>query len=132
MWRSAAGFAVSVVAYPRLPNPMPTHWNLQGVADGFAPKPWGPFIAPIVSVGMLGLFAILPRLSPKGFEMDRFQGAYDTVVTALLAFLLLVPFSDVAPNAERRLSKTVRLRSRDVLIQTTALPSRRPPYSQVR
>lgn len=32
--------------YARLPDPVPTHWNVSGRADGFTPKPWGALLSP--------------------------------------------------------------------------------------
>lgn len=32
--------------YDRLPDPVPTHWNISGRADGFTRKPWGALLSP--------------------------------------------------------------------------------------
>lgn len=85
-----AAFALSAFLYTRLPDPVPTHWNLQGEADGFTPKPWGPFVLPLVMIGVLLLFLALPKLSPRGYEIGRFQGVFEILQTSILSFLLLV------------------------------------------
>ena len=33
------GALASALLYGQLPDPMPTHWNVEGVADGFTPLP---------------------------------------------------------------------------------------------
>ena len=86
----AASFILTAAFYDRLPESVPTHWNASGVADGFTPKPWGPFLLPLTMLGVLVLLFILPRISPRGYRMDRFQGVFEILQAAILAFLLLV------------------------------------------
>jgi uncharacterized membrane protein len=51
-----AMFAVSIVAYPRLPDRVPTHWNAHGEVNGYGTKTIVLFLMP----GLLGLmFAII-------------------------------------------------------------------------
>jgi uncharacterized membrane protein len=83
------GFAVAAVMYPALPNPMPSHWNAAGHVDGWMPKPWGAFLAPIILAGMWLLFLALPRISPRGFEIEPFARAWGYLRVAILAFVLL-------------------------------------------
>ena len=35
-----AAVAVTAFLYPTLPDPMPSHWNIEGEVDGYMPKPW--------------------------------------------------------------------------------------------
>jgi uncharacterized membrane protein len=83
-------FALAAALYPRLPESVPTHWNAAGEADGFTPKPWGPFVLPLVIVGVYVLLVVLPRISPRGYRMGRFQGVFEIMQAAILAFLFLV------------------------------------------
>jgi len=84
----AAAFLVVALAYHALPAVIPTHWNARGIPNGFMPKSIGAFILPLLSLGLVGLFALLPVISPRGFEMKRFQGAYLAMLRAILAFNL--------------------------------------------
>ena len=85
-----AGFATTAVLYDRLPESVPTHWNASGQADGFTPKPWGPFVLPLVMAGVYLLMLVIPRVSPRGFRVERFQGVFEIMQAAIMAFLLLV------------------------------------------
>jgi len=85
-----AALALSALLYARLPDPVPTHWNLRGEADGFTSKPWGPFVLPLTMIGVMLLFLALPKISPRGYEISRFQGVFEILQTAILGFLLLV------------------------------------------
>jgi uncharacterized membrane protein len=83
-----ASFAAAVALYDRLPDLVPTHWNAAGQADGFTPKPWGPFVLPLVMAGAWLLFTVLPRISPRGYRLEKFQRPFEIVQVTLLAFLL--------------------------------------------
>jgi uncharacterized membrane protein len=79
-----------------LKDPIPTHWNAVGEVDGWTPRErilpqW--LIAPGVMAGLLGLFLLLPWLSPKGFEIDRFRATFyflTAVVMLLFAYIQLL------------------------------------------
>ena len=61
----AAVVVATVLAYPHMPELVPSHWNMHGTVDHYQPK-WKLFI--MVPGGMLvfmGLFALLPWLSPR-------------------------------------------------------------------
>ena len=85
-----AGFALAAFLYPSLPDPVPTHFDSAGKADGFMPKPWGVFVLPLTSVLTFALLKILPAISPRGFRIADFQQAYNAIGISLMAFLFLV------------------------------------------
>jgi len=85
-----SGFALTAVMYPGLPDPMPSHWNAAGQVDGWMPKPWGVMIFPIIMAALWLVFLVLPRISPRGFEMDPFIRAWGFLRVAFLAYILLV------------------------------------------
>ena len=85
-----AGFALAAVLYPGLPDPMPSHWNLAGQIDGWMPKFWGVTIFPMIMAVMWLVFLVLPRISPRGFEMEPFTRAWGFLRVAILAYMLLV------------------------------------------
>lgn len=75
----------TAVVYPRLPATIPTHWNIKGEADGFSPKTYGAFLLPIGMLVMLGVAVVLPRISPKHFEVDTFKSTYGMVMLLVVA-----------------------------------------------
>ena len=85
-----AGFAVAAVMYPGLPDPMPSHWNAAGQVNGWMPKFWGVMLFPIIMAVLWLVFLVLPRISPRGFEMDPFVRAWGFLRVAILAYMLLV------------------------------------------
>lgn len=89
---TAAAFAVVLVMYPQMPEVVPTHWNIHGVADGHMAKPLGPFVVPLTMVFVLALFALIRVISPKEAPVTRFARAYSIFAGATLGFLLVVTF----------------------------------------
>lgn len=86
----AVSFALGAWLYGRLPDPVPTHFDAHGVANGWMPKPWGVFVMPLVQVGLWLLLAVLPAISPRGYRMERFGGVYERIVVFVLAFMTVV------------------------------------------
>src|SRR5580700_11130063 len=85
-----ACFALPAALYGRMPDPVPTHWNLHGVADGFTPKPWGPFLMPLTAAGLLGLLMVLRAVAPREMPVERFARVYTVLTAVVVAFLALV------------------------------------------
>lgn len=62
-----------------LKDPIPTHTNAAGEVDGWTPREqiltqW--LILPGLLAGFVGLFLLLPWLSPRGFEIERFRETF--------------------------------------------------------
>jgi len=84
---TAAVFVAILIAYPQLPNQVPTHWNMQGQANDYSAK-WTLFlIGPGLMAGILLLFYFLPWLSPKHWEVDTFQSTYLYIMVVLVSML---------------------------------------------
>ena len=69
---------------------MPTHWNIEGKVDGWGDKSWATFLMPGMMIPFLILFAFLPALSPKQFEVDSFRSTYlyiMVLITGLFAYM---------------------------------------------
>ncbi len=84
---TAAVFVAILIAYPQLPNQVPTHWNMQGQANDYSAK-WTLFlIGPGLMAGILLLFTFLPWLSPKHWEVDTFRSTYLYIMVVLVSML---------------------------------------------
>src|SRR5215472_1209318 len=99
--------AGTLVAYPHLPGTVPVHWNAHGQIDGWAPK-WTLFLyGPGLMTFMVALFAALPWLSPKKFEVDSFRATYLYVMITLIAMfayiqvLMILAALNVALDTDR-------------------------------
>src|SRR4051812_27566394 len=83
-----ASFVLTAVLYDKLPDPVPTHWNLGGVATGFTPKPLGAFLNPLMSGFFWLVFFAMPRIAPRGYRLEPFGRTYELIEVAFLSFLL--------------------------------------------
>lgn len=86
----AVMLGVAVWAYPHLPAQTPTHWDAHGNVNGWMPRFWAAAIWPLMMLGLALVFAVLPAISPRKFEIRPFARAYGIVVLATLAFTLVV------------------------------------------
>jgi len=97
---AALAFAGSFYVYffqnDRLPDQVPIHWDAHGRPDGFKPKEdaFGVFLmVPAMMAGFGGLTLLLPWLSPKQFDVDRFRGTFQYImmlIQGLFAFIHLL------------------------------------------
>ncbi|GAB7093480.1 SdpI family protein [Halolamina litorea] len=94
----AASAAVGVLAAPSLPAEMATHWNAAGQPDDTLPKAAALAVLPAVSIGLLALFAALPRIDPRRENVASFRAAYDWFVVLLVGFLSVIQVGIVAYN----------------------------------
>ena len=56
-----AQLAASALSYGRLPDRFPIHFDIHGTADGFASRPLGAFLMPLVSLGIWAFVRTFPR-----------------------------------------------------------------------
>jgi uncharacterized membrane protein len=84
-----AFFAVTV-QYASLPDPMPTHWNAAGQVNGWMPKFWGAYLFPLIMAAMWVLFLVLPKISPRGFEMEPFLRAWGVLKVTILLLMAYI------------------------------------------
>ena len=82
------GVLVSVAVYARLPETMAVHWNAQGNPDGWMPRPFGAFFAPALMLVLWGVLRGVRHLDPRQESYARFDGAYETIVAAVLVLVL--------------------------------------------
>lgn len=92
----AMALATSAWLYPSLPEAIPTHWNIQGEADGFGPKAVAAWLLPAIALLLLGFMAILPWLSPQGFQVDVHGRAFGVLLVATTALFVFIHLLSLA------------------------------------
>ena len=85
-------FAASILAYPRLPDRVPTHWNIHGQVDAYGSRWIATFLIPGMLIALWGLLRVLPRIDPRRENYASMQGTYDLVVNVTLTLLAVVHF----------------------------------------
>lgn len=85
-----AMLAVSSYVWGQIPagEQVCVHWNAAGVCDDFGSKFTGIFLMPLMTLGLVGLFAIIPRIEPRASHIAQSRKAYLAVWAVMLLFLL--------------------------------------------
>lgn len=85
-----AMFVISGYVWIETPpgEPVCTHWNAEGVCDAYGGKFMGILLMPLVSAGVVGLFALIPRIEPRATNIAESRKAYMAVWVVMLVFLL--------------------------------------------
>lgn len=81
-------FVIGIYFYPQMPERMATHWNINGIVDGYSSKVLGLFVLPLISIGLLLLFFGIPRIDPFKKNFEKFLKYYWGLVVSLLVFFL--------------------------------------------
>ena len=92
------GAAASLAVAPNLPEQMVTRWNGAGEPTGTLSRTAGMWLVPGLSAGLIGLFALLPRIDPLGENIAAFRVHYDRFVVVFTAFLVALHLAVLAVN----------------------------------
>jgi uncharacterized membrane protein len=79
---------LSVAVYPRLPEQVASHWNAADQVNGTMPRFWGVFIMPMITLGMLALFLLIPAIDPLKANIAQFRRTFNVFILFIVAFLL--------------------------------------------
>lgn len=90
---AVAGWALARVG---LTARVPIHWNAAGEANGYGPAWLGFLLTPVITLGLVGLFAVIPRIEPRRANLRRSTTAYTTVAMATLLLMLGLHLATVA------------------------------------
>src|SRR5215472_13359444 len=77
----------SIIVYPKMPDRVPTHFDIRGQPNAYGPK-WVPtVIFPVMILLLWGLMRGLPKIDPRRANYARMQDTYDLVVNVLLTMM---------------------------------------------
>jgi len=84
--------AISILAglalWNQLPDQMASHWNANDQVDGTMPKFWGVFMMPLMVLGMLVLFMIVPSIDPLKANIAKFRATFNLFIMLIILFML--------------------------------------------
>ncbi|MBI5353252.1 MAG: SdpI family protein [Chloroflexi bacterium] len=86
----AIAFVAGALLWNQLPDQMASHWNENDQVDGTMPKFWGVFMMPLVTLGMLVLFLIIPNIDPLKANIAQFRGTFNIFIVLIIVFMLYV------------------------------------------
>ncbi len=83
----AAMWVFAAAVYTRLPDRIPTHWNLQGQPDGWGGR-LAAFLFPAIATGVVLLLTeVLPRIDPRRAHWDKFRDVLWLIVNIVVLFV---------------------------------------------
>ena len=83
-----AAFIASAAVFPRLPETMPTHFDMSGQPNGWSSRLFGAWAVPLFLILMWGLFRVLPAIDPRGSNYAKFGGAFEGMIVSIMLFML--------------------------------------------
>jgi uncharacterized membrane protein len=69
---------------------VPTHWNVQGEVDGTGPAWFAFLMIPAITVAIVALMALIPRIEPRRENLRRSAPAYRTTSIAVVLLMTVV------------------------------------------
>ena len=85
-----ASFLISIYFYPQMPDKLASHWNAQGEVNGYLSKGIGLFLMPVISIILLAVFVIVPKIDPLRANIEKFREYFDTFVLGIVIFMFYI------------------------------------------
>jgi uncharacterized membrane protein len=96
MFLAGAMLGLSAAMYPKLPDRLPTHWNIDGRIDGYGAKGIALFLLPAMMLVIVGVMRALPKIDPRRQNFSKMTGAYDAVVNAAVTVMAVIHLTTIA------------------------------------
>ncbi len=81
---------IGIYFYPKMPDQIASHWNIQNEVDGYMSRFWGVFLVPIIIIAISALFIFIPKLDPLKKNIVSFQDEFDKFSLIILLFLFYI------------------------------------------
>jgi uncharacterized membrane protein len=85
-----AGIIISAVMYPRLPEQVASHWDVNNQVNGYMPRFWGAALMPLITIAMAALFLVIPEIDPLKANIAKFREAFNVFIVMIVAFMLFI------------------------------------------
>jgi len=85
-----AAALVGILLWNQLPEQMASHWDVNDQVNGYMPKFWGLFLMPLVTLGMLVLFLVIPEIDPLKANIAQFREAFNLFIALIIGFMIYV------------------------------------------
>src|SRR5512133_3286154 len=85
-----AATIVGVALWNRLPDPMASHWGPNDQVNGYVSKFWGVLLMPLITLGMLVLFLVIPGIDPLKANIAQFRDVFNLFIILIVTFMLYV------------------------------------------
>src|SRR5262245_24077762 len=80
---------------------VPIHWGADGQPNGFASPIVAFFLVPLITLGVVGLFAAIPRIEPRRAHLEASAGSFQTLAIGVVLFFGALQLIVVAAGVGR-------------------------------
>jgi len=84
----ALALLAGMALWNQLPEQMASHWDSNDQVNGYVSKFWGVFLMPLITLGMLVLFLVLPGMDPLKANIAQFRESFNLFIVLIVAFML--------------------------------------------
>lgn len=104
-------YLAGLVLYPKLPDIIPSHWNIEGKVDGYTAKNAFLLFLPTLTLGIYIFMSFAPILDPKPESYRQFKGIFELFRFIMVLFFFVLYFVSllVALGIPINVSKIVQL-----------------------
>ena len=83
-------FIAAYYVYPAMPEKFPTHWNYAGQIDGYSPKTFGVFMAPVLTLMLIFLLPLFRFIDPRRERFKQFEKPWEVIQLILVIFFAYI------------------------------------------
>jgi uncharacterized membrane protein len=102
-------FIIGIALYGQMPEQMASHWNAKGEVNGYMPKFWGIFLMPFVSLILLFIFLLIPRIDPLKNNIKMFRSYFDGFILLLVIYFFYIYILTLLPNLGYNFNMTLTI-----------------------
>lgn len=81
---------IAIWAYPRLPEMVPSHWNIAGEVDNYSSRLTHILLFPGITIGMYLLFLLIPYIEPRRMHFIKSWSFYQMIRNLMVVFMGLM------------------------------------------
>ena len=86
----ALALLAGAILWNQLPDQMASHWGPNDQVNGYMPKFWGVFLMPLITLGMLALFLVVPNIDPLKANIAQFRETFNLFIVLIVVFMLYI------------------------------------------
>lgn len=90
---------LSMLVYNSMPLQMISHWNFYGQPNGFMLKFWSISLMPLISIFMLLLFLLIPKIDPLRKNIQKFRNYFDWFIFIIILFMFYMHVLVILANS---------------------------------
>ena len=85
-----AATIVGITLWNQFPDQMASHWGANDEVNGYMSKFWGVFLMPLITLGMMALFLVIPNIDPLKANIAQFRDVFNLFITLIVAFMIYI------------------------------------------